>query len=147
MVHSWIVVADASCARIFSSNGNLSQFQEIETLTHPASRLHDRDLTSDLPGRAFDSHGTGRHAMGQATDPKKHERDAFALQIAAHLDAERNNHSYEHLVLVATPEMLGLLREHLSPEVRKRVSDEIHKDLVRHSAEDIKKHLPEFLPA
>ena len=106
MIHSWIVVADASRARIFSSNGNLSQMQEVETLAQPASRLHEQELTSDLPGRAFDSTGRGRHAMGQTVDPKKQQAIAFAKEIADHLEDERKQQSFEHLILIAAPSML-----------------------------------------
>ena len=147
MAHSWIVVADASRARIFSSNGNLSEMQEVETLTHPAGRLHEQELTSDLPGRAFDSTGHARHAMGQPVDPKKQEEIVFAKQIADHLDEERKQKTFEHLILIAPPAMLGFLRDSLSAETRKRVTEEIHKDLTQHTLADIKQHLPQHLPA
>jgi len=147
MSHSWIIVADASRARIFSSTGNLSGFQELQTLTHPASRLHEQELTSDLPGRAFDSHGQDRHAMGQAVSPKKEETIRFAKQITSLLDDARKKNSFEHLILIAPPERLGLLREKLSVALRKRVSEEIHNNLTQHTLDDIKKHLPQFLPA
>jgi len=147
MVHSWIVVADASRARIFSSNGNLSNMQELETLTHPESRLHEQELTSDLPGRAFDSTGHARHAMGQTVDPKKQTEIVFARQIAEHLDSERKQQTFEHLILIAPPSMLGMLRDCLSAQTRKLVTEEIHKDLTQHTLADIKQHLPEFLPA
>ena len=147
MAHTWIVVADASRARIFSSNANRSEMHEIETLTHPASRLHEQELTSDLPGRAYDSTGHARHAMGQVVDPKKQEEIIFAQQIADHLDAERKQKSFEHLVLIAPPKMLGLLRDNITSETLKRVTQEIHKDLTQHSIEDIKQHLPSHLPA
>lgn len=147
MSHSWIVIADASRARFFSSNANMSELHEVETLAHPASRLHEQELTTDLPGRAFDSHGQNRHAMGQAVSPKKEEAIRFAQQIAGRLDEERKKNSFEHLVLVAPPEMLGLIREKLSADLRKKVTEEIHKDMTQHSLEDIKQHLPSFLPA
>jgi hypothetical protein len=44
-----IVVADQSRARIFKTEISAAPLVEIETLTHTEGRLHDRDLTSDLP--------------------------------------------------------------------------------------------------
>ena len=73
MNSTWIIVADASRARFFEASGSSSDIFETETLTHPEGRLHEQDLTSDLPGRAYDSSGEGRHAMGSSVEPKKHE--------------------------------------------------------------------------
>ncbi len=44
-----IVVADQSRARIFKTETPVAPLIEKETLTHTEGRLHDRDLTSDLP--------------------------------------------------------------------------------------------------
>lgn len=146
MSMAWIVVADASRARIFVSGQNTSTIDEIETLTHPEGRLHEQALTSDLPGRSFDTSGAGRHAMGQAEEPKKHEAVSFARDIAAHLEKGRLDKKYYKLVLIAAPSMLGLLRDSLDKETKKVIIEELDKDLTQHSTEDIRKHLPAHLP-
>ena len=141
MNSTWIIVADGSRARFFETSSTSSDIFETETLTHPESRLHEQDLTSDLPGRAYDSSGEGRHAMGSSVEPKKHEVEEFARQVASHLDKARTDNRFNHLILIAAPAMLGELRNTLSAETKKLVGTEIDKDLTQHSVEDIQQHL------
>lgn len=138
---TWIIVADGSRARIFEAVRAGADMHERETLAHPASRLHEQELTSDLPGRAFDSSGEGRHAMGSKVEPKKHEVEEFAKQIAGHLDKARTENRLDNIVVIAAPAMLGMLRSALSAETKKLVATEIDKDLTQHSVADIQAHL------
>ena len=138
---TWIIVADGSRARLFESSGSSSDIHETENLTHPESRLHEQTLTSDLPGRAFDSTGEGRHAMGSKAEPKKHEIEEFARQIASHLDKARSDNKFKQLIVIAAPSILGELRNTLSAETKKLIRTEIDKDLTQHSIDDIQKHL------
>jgi len=141
MNSTWIIVADGSRARLFEASSSSSEIFETETLAHPETRLHEQDLTSDLPGRAFDTGGEGRHAMGSSVEPKKHEVEEFARQVASHLDKARTDNRFNHLILIAAPAMLGELRNTLSAETKKLVGTEIDKDLTQHSIEDIQQHL------
>lgn len=140
MSSTWIVVADGSRARIFEV-GSSSTLHETETLTHPESRLHEQELTSDLPGRSFDISGEGRHAMGKTVEPKEHEVEIFARQIADHLEKARIDNRLARLVVIAGPSMLGELRSAFGSELKKLVDTEIDKDLTQHSVEDIQKHV------
>lgn len=143
---TWVVVADSSRARIFKAETALGPLQELAALAHPEGRLHAQDLTSDLPGRAFDSSGLGgRHAMEQNIDPKENEALKFARQIAEYLENGQNENQFTKLVLVAAPKFLGYLRQSLSDRVVELVSWEIDKNLVQQNAEDIRRHLPERL--
>ncbi|MGD8784992.1 MAG: host attachment protein [Thioalkalispiraceae bacterium] len=138
---TWIIVADASRARIFERTGSSKDIHEKETLTHPASRLHEQELTSDLPGRAFDSEGAGRHAMGSKHEPKQNEADEFARQLAEHVDKARAENRFTKIIVVAAPAMLGDLRNRMTDETKKLVVNEIDKDLTQHTIEDIQQHL------
>ena len=109
--------------------------------------MHDRDITTDLPGRSFDSKGNARHAMEPTTDPKHELAIEFARTIARHLDAARVKRGYEQLVIVAAPSFLGLLREQLNNTCRKLVAFELNKNLVQQTPEEIRSHLPKLLPA
>lgn len=143
MVKCLVVAANASRARVFESSGVGKLLVEREDLAHPESRLHARDLTSDLPGRAFDSRGEGRHAMEPATDPKRVEAESFARDIAARVDAARTQDDFVELVLVAPPRFLGLLRDSLSHPSRQMVICEVAKDLVSKTRERIGKTIAE----
>ena len=107
---TWILIADSSRARIFSTDSPSSPLEELEGFSHAESRLHDRDMTADLPGKNREG-GVGAHAFEQKTDPKKQEAINFAHSLADHLEASRNANQFEQLMIVAEPSFLGLLRD------------------------------------
>lgn len=143
MGKTWVVVADASRARIFSLSGPRDSLQEREDLAKPTARQHETDLTADLPGRSFDSAGEGRHAMEERTSPKQREAIEFSREIAERLEQARTRNELEGVVLIAAPAFLGLLRQHLGPELSKHVVLAIDKDLSRADRSEIVDHLPE----
>lgn len=146
MTTTWVIAAESSRARIFSLRKLKGEITEIFTLDNPDSRKHEQELTSDLPGRSFDSTGQGRHAMGSATEPKQHEAITFAKQIADHLDTHRKAGDFGQLIIFAAPAFLGLLRENLNSQTNKLVVHENNKNLVQLSEEKIREHLPYSLP-
>ena len=146
MKSTFILVADSSRARIFTAETPSSPLDEIEALAHTEGRLHDREMTSDLPGKVK-SEGKMGHAFEQATDPKKHEAQNFAHRIAHYLEEAHNEKKFEQLLIIAEPSFLGLLRNQLSEQIKKLVCFELDKNITTHSADDIRKHLPTFLPS
>jgi protein required for attachment to host cells len=145
MSKPWIVVADQSKARIFTVDNPRGPLQEVEALEHPEGRERIQDLTTDLPGRAFDSSGVGgRHAMGTSVDPRQQEAIRFAKLIAEHVRSGCTQGRCDRLLLVAGPEFLGLLREHLDTINGIDIS-EIGKNLGQYSSHEIRAHLPERL--
>ncbi len=143
---TWILVADSTRARIFTADSPSSPLEEIEDISHTEGRLHDREITSDLPGKIKSADGGG-HAFEQPTDPKKHETDNFAHRVAQHLEEAHNANRFEQLLIVAGPAFLGLLRSHLPEQVKKLVRFELDKELTMLSAAEIRQHLPEYLPS
>ncbi|TAK62152.1 host attachment protein [Methylobacter sp.] len=142
---TWIVVADNTRARIFTADTPSSTLEEIEDLSHTGGRLHDREITSDLPGKIKSADGGG-HAFEQPTDPKKHEADNFAHRIAQYLEDAHNKNRFEQLIIVAAPSFLGMLRNHLQEQLKKLVRLEIDKEITTLSAADIRQYLPQYLP-
>lgn len=145
MKSTWILVADSTRARIFTADSPSSPLEEIEDFSHTEGRLHDREMTSDLPGK-IKSAGGGGHAFEQPTDPKKHEADTFAHRVSQYLEEAHNADRFEQLLIVAAPAFLGLLRNNLPEQIKKLVRFELDKDITLMSAADIRQHLPEFLP-
>jgi len=154
-----IVVADEANARIYDLERRTDLLpgrgilQVAGSLADPDAHLHDRDFKSDRPGRKDDHaalHGgrrgaTAHHGVGGETRPRAHEAVLFAHRIAARLEQDRASGAPEHLVLVAGPRFLGLLREALPAAMRHQVTDEIHKDLVHEPAEHLQAHLANLL--
>ena len=137
----WVVVADKSKARIFTVDDPRGELLAEGMLEHPEARQREQTLTSDRPGRSFDSKGGGRHAMGSPVEPDRQETIRFARQIAGHVETAHNNGQCDRLMLVAGPPLLGLLREHLKTTSGLKIS-EIEKNLGQYDAMEIRKHLP-----
>lgn len=142
---TWLLVADNTHARIFMADTLSSKLEELEDLTHTEGRLHDREMTTDLPGRIKSADGSG-HAFEQPTDPKKHESNNFAHRLAQRLEEAHNANKFARLMIIAEPSFLGLLRNCLPELIKKKVCFELDKNITLQSAADIRKHLPEYLP-
>jgi protein required for attachment to host cells len=146
MTLTWILVANNTHARIFTAETPTSPLEEIESFAHTESRLHDREITSDLPGKIRSEGGIGGHAFEQPTDPKEHEASNFAHFIAHYLENAHNQNKFAQLLIIAEPSFLGILRHQLPEQIKKLVSFELDKNITMHSAADIRTHLPKYLP-
>lgn len=140
MSSTWVMVANSSVARFFEMDKN-GQLKEFNTLIHPGSRLHGRDLTSDRPGRAYESVGTARHAIQQTTSPKEVEFEAFAHFISDHLAAAHTDKQFDRLYIAASPHFLGLLRQTMKPSTAKALHSTIDKDMTQMTPDEIRTHL------
>lgn len=145
MPKTWVVVAESSRAKIFELDKRNLPLKELEGFAHTPSRVHEQQLTSDLPGRSNDSHGHGSHKMGTHTSAKQHESQEFAKTIGNHLDSARCQGKFDKLIIMSSPAFLGQLRKQLSSETRKYVHSEIDKNLVRHNTSEIQEHLPFYI--
>ena len=83
--------------------------------------------------------------MEPRTDPKAHERQLFAKQLAAELEQAAQAGRFEELVLVAEPTMLGELRSALSGKAAASVRHEIGKDFAGLSLHELQQRLLSML--
>ena len=141
MCASLVVVSESSRARVFEMVNPNTPLTEIRDMVHPESRAHAQELTSDLPGRSFDSHGQGRHAMETTVDVKEQESILFAEQVADFINAECDEKRLDRLYLAAPPHFLGLLRKRLGNEAKHHIARQISKNLVTMDEGAIRKHL------
>jgi protein required for attachment to host cells len=146
MPKTWVLVADTTRARVFSAEKATGGLEEVETLVHTESRLHEQALTSDQrPGRRQGSNGTGGHSMGHEEDPKRQEHLRFAKQVSGYLEDAHNARRFERLYVVAAPAFLGDLRNSLPKVVAQLITGEIPKNITRLGVGEIRDHLPERL--
>jgi protein required for attachment to host cells len=137
-----IVVADSTRARIFTAEPVSSSLEEVETFANPEGRMHEQDMVSDLPGKEAGKGGGGDHAFQEKVEPKQQKVIEFAKRVADYLDDVRKDNKLGKLLLIAAPDFLGELRNHLSNETREKVTFELDKNLAHHDEEDIRNHLP-----
>jgi len=141
---TFVVVANSSFAKLYKAINNHA-LTELESWEHPESRLHDQDLVSSRPGRAFDSMGPGRHAMQTPVSPKTHEFHVFAKAIAEQLDKVVAKGEVKKIYIAAPPAFLGILRQRLSNGVTQLIAGEFDKDFTMMSSDQIRNYLPPVL--
>jgi len=142
---TWVLVADASRARIFEWTAPSRPLLEIADPANPQGRLKSSSLDSDKPGIAADAQGhRSGHPMQATQSAHEKSAEAFAGQIAATLADALAAKNYERLVLYAAPEFLGRLRAELTQPVASVVVKSTALDLVRESTESIQARLPKL---
>ena len=142
MSHIRIVVADQAEAIFYDLSSLKARPTEVARMSDPAAHLHDRDFSSDRPGRSYESFGKARHAIAGENDPRQREAVKFAKEIAGRLDRDRRNKEYEQLIVVAGAPFRSLLRDELSAGTSACVIHEVPKDLVHSPVEVLREHLP-----
>lgn len=145
MNKDWIVVADRTRCRIFEQAKRNGPLEELADLVAPATRLKNQDINADRHGRAFDSAGQGRHAMGSSVEPVEQEAIRFAKEVVTRLDEGRQNGRFSRLYLIAEPRFLGHLRQGFGRPLQDLVEAEIDKDWTSGTAEEIRSRLHERL--
>jgi protein required for attachment to host cells len=145
----WIVVADASGARIFSATGRSGPLELVKEFSNPTGRARTQDLVTDEPGRTFKSGSPGARS---ATPPHLTAHDeaavTFAHELANFLRHELEQRSYTSLAIAAPPHFLGTLRPLLAKTISQRLTASIPSDLVHLNAQELRSHIePLLVPA
>ena len=139
----WVLVADASRARLFSASKPASPLQELEDLANPEGRLHEGDLVTDKDGRAMGP--GGKHGVDSNPVHKQEVEERFAIGLAQRLEKARAAGEFAKLYVVAPPHFLGLWRKHAPATLKASVAGELDKDLTTRDAATIRKQLPDYL--
>jgi protein required for attachment to host cells len=146
-VSTWVMVADAGRARVFESAGAGQPLREVAGFVHERSRVKRRDILTDRPGRVRPGtiFGPDATAMPPHTDPKETEAARFAHDLAEEMRRARDRDGYEHLVVVAPPHFLGLLRASLHGQLGKCHISTIDGDYTLLAEPDLRSRLAEAL--
>lgn len=137
---TWILVANASVAKLYANLGPKKGLVRLKELEHPESREKGADLVSDRPGQMH-SPGNGHRAAQPKTDPKTNEARLFAQQLAQQLNHGRTTQQYERVILVAPPSFMGMINEKLDSQTAGLVSDRFEKDYTKASDKELTGHL------
>lgn len=142
---TWILIADAGYARVFSGtrhDGGLTEIVDFEERgrTDPESTGY-----ADRPGRVQESANAARHGMEPRTDDKTLRARRFAHELADFLRDALRQGRYAHLVTCAPPRFGAMLDDALDDAVKARRTHSEHKDLVHESARDLFQRLKDAL--
>jgi protein required for attachment to host cells len=142
MPKTWIVIADATRARIFERDGADGHLTEVTGLTHAASRLRSRELGRDHAGRQEPYRGSsGPATFTPQTDPQEREHERFAQELAQMLNRAVEEHRCGQILLASTDRFLGVLRTHLHAHTLAVISQTLHHDYTRLGMREIEERL------
>lgn len=141
---TWVVIADGEKA-LFLRNITDAADPNLEVIR---KKMQDnpptRNQGTDAPGRGHDG-GPGHRSAFDDTDWHQLAKGRFARELAELLYRRAHAGSFERLVLVAAPQVLGELRLALHKEVAQRVIAEIPKTLTNHALDDVETILKDAL--
>lgn len=121
---SWIVVASRTGARIFNLKPN-GRMNLLEDLANPDGRGHLKDRAS---------------LFRREKTLQERNAERFAKTLALHLEKHAMAGSFDHVVIAASPRLLGLLRKQCGDVLGPR-AEWIAKDLAMVAAADVPKFL------
>ncbi|MGR3466132.1 host attachment family protein [Limimaricola sp.] len=133
---TWVLVADGEKALILENttddqHPNLRVVRKEEQENPP-----DREQATDKAGRQADG-GPGQRTALAETDFHQLAKDRFASDLADLLYRHVHKGRFEKLVIVASPQVLGALRDEMHKEVADTVVAEIPKTLTNHPVIEI----------
>lgn len=130
MATTWVLVAHGSAAKILRVEKNGNQIATIKEFSHPNTAKRDQDIHTDRQGRTFESAGPMRHAMDYGDEPKDYERKVFAKDIVAFIEQKLAQHSFDKIIIVSSPNLLGALRAEFTDNIKSKITHELDKDLL-----------------
>ena len=142
---TWILIADASRARILKNDGPGFGVDAVDDMIFQGENRKLQDILADKPGRSFDSAGGGRHAMEYKSDAVHEDERAFAATLMSVLQEAHDRKDYDQLILIAPPKMLGDLRAVLPGALKAVTCAEINKDLTQIPNGEMADHLKDVL--
>jgi protein required for attachment to host cells len=151
MTRACIAVVDACRARLYTFQEDAApgqQLKEVQDLANPGRRLRPSELFSEsrpsnkAPGRPGPMRERGSTSDDHRDDHLGVMDARFAKEVMDEIDKLVGEGGYGHLIMVASPKMLGELRR--ANSVLKRyglVVDEIPRDLAKLTAAQLHDHL------
>jgi protein required for attachment to host cells len=144
MTTTWILVANASTAALYANRGPHKGLELMKQFQHAESRERTGEIITDRPGH-YQTDGGAHGAYSQTTDPKQHEEDKFAAELARELETGRTGNHYARLILVASNPFMGKLNKQLNMHVRSLATDTVEKDYTHLAERDLASHLENIL--
>ncbi len=148
MKRACIAIVDASRARLYTyeeGGDPTHQLSEVKDLVNPGRRLRVGEMVSNYePGVSVSQGGaTARSSTDDHREAHVDELDSkFAREVVESIERLVNEDGYRHLIVVASPKMLGLMRQTDGVLHRPDLTiDEISRDLSKLTSPQLHDHL------
>lgn len=142
---TWILIADGGRARVLENLGPGKGIAEVAGMAMATVLPAAHDLSSDRPGRTFESGYSGHHALEPKSDPHERLKHDFLTNVAGRIDGHFSQGAFDKLIIVAPPHALGELRGLFSDRVRAVTTGEVAKDLTKTPDHEIASHLQDVI--
>ena len=139
---TWVLVADAAGARIFSFGDKNGEWTLRETIAGDGNGKPDQTAGSLSKSS---EHKGALHGHGEQ-NPKETQERRFAHTLAHVLELGYDKSEFAKVALVAPPKLLGQLRENLSSVLHAAAVTEVHKDYSHCGVEELMRRLRPELP-
>lgn len=130
-----VLIADGEKALFLRNEGddkhpNL-QVEKKKTQDNPPNR----EQAANRRGRMSD--GNGHKSAVDDTDWHELAKDRFAIDLSDQLYQRAHSGDFADLIIVATPNSLGEIRQHLHQEVTDKLRGEVDKNWTNHPLDEI----------
>ena len=143
---TWVLIADGEKA-LFLENKTDAEDPHLDVWREEQQdNPPNREQAANRRGRVGQSANHGKHAY-EDTDWHQLGKERFDDDLADILYKKAHKGEFDRIVLVASPMILGQLRDKLHQEVTRRVVAEIDKTLTNHPMDEIEKILKSELDA
>lgn len=143
--NTWVLVANAHQGRILEVDDAGLPAKVHHTIGSRDGKAHDE--SGDLPEVADRLQRSPGHkgALHESGDPKDGAEHRFAKELVRMLEAGVAANAFHHLVLVAPPKLLGILRENLSRALAGRLRASEPKDYAHLSDHELELRVRELV--
>jgi protein required for attachment to host cells len=125
----WMVLADDGEARFFVLPPSQPP-SFLQKLEHHEAREHLEKTAGHVPGQSRNDFGARPYALTPNHSLQEVERERFAAVVARRLDEAVASSHVEEIALVMPPQFLGLVRQHLGAQTKKRVVCSVNQNRV-----------------
>lgn len=129
----WILVANASQARVFERTSFNEPLAEVSDWQYPESRMRASETERTALGQSL----AGRAGLTPRSDLKQQHRSDFAKTLAAYLLDAVLSRRMSRLALVVSNPFMGELMGHLDKAVQKALVSRHVLDLTSLSVKDL----------
>jgi protein required for attachment to host cells len=133
----WILVANASQARVFERTSFTEPLLELTDWQHPESRMQASETERAPLGQSL----AGRSGLAPRADLKQQHRSEFAKTLATYFHDAVLSHRVNSLALVVSNPFLGELLAHLDAPVQKIIDAKYVLDLTSLNVKELEKRL------
>lgn len=138
-----VFVGDGQNALLLRNRGDETSPNLVVVRAFSEKNPPTHEQGADRPGRGFKRANTNRCSSMETTDWHKLEKERFIERAAFAVEQLVCADNIKAIIVVAPPRTLAELRLVFHPDVKKRISAEVGKDLTKHTVCEIERHLLE----